>query len=100
MAIETLDLLQFHWWDYADSRYLDALAQLADLRDAGAIRHLALTNFDTERLSRILDHGIRIVSFNASSGIASTRAIRCSCTMRNSAISASRLFVMRSFTRS
>src|SRR6266550_117632 len=29
MASETLDLLQFHWWDYADSRYLDALAQLA-----------------------------------------------------------------------
>ena len=62
MAMETLDLLQFHWWDYADSRYLDALAQLADLRDAGAIRHLALTNFDTERLAGILDHGIRIVS--------------------------------------
>ena len=62
MAMETLDLLQFHWWDYADSRYLDALAHLADLRDAGAIRHLALTNFDTERLAGILDHGIRIVS--------------------------------------
>jgi len=43
-------------------RYLDALARLADLRDAGAIRHLALTNFDTERLAGILDQGIRIVS--------------------------------------
>jgi aryl-alcohol dehydrogenase-like predicted oxidoreductase len=62
MATETLDLLQFHWWEYADRRYLDALAHLADLRDAGAIRHLALTNFDTERLAVILDHGIRIVS--------------------------------------
>jgi aryl-alcohol dehydrogenase-like predicted oxidoreductase len=62
MAAEMLDLLQFHWWDYADRRYLDALANLADLRDAGAIRHLALTNFDTERLAGILDHGIRIVS--------------------------------------
>ena len=62
MATETLDLLQFHWWDYADRRYLDALAHLADLRDAGAIRHLALTNFDTERLAGILDQGIRIVS--------------------------------------
>ena len=62
MATETLDLLQFHWWDYADRRYLDALARLADLRDAGAIRHLGLTNFDTERLAGILDHGVRIVS--------------------------------------
>jgi aryl-alcohol dehydrogenase-like predicted oxidoreductase len=62
MASETLDLLQFHWWDYADRRYFDALLRLADLRDAGAIRHLALTNFDTERLAGILDHDIHIVS--------------------------------------
>jgi aryl-alcohol dehydrogenase-like predicted oxidoreductase len=62
MATETLDLLQFHWWDYADRRYLDALAHLVDLRDAGAIRHLGLTNFDTERLAGILDVGVTIVS--------------------------------------
>jgi aryl-alcohol dehydrogenase-like predicted oxidoreductase len=62
MNTETLDLLQFHWWDYADPRYLDALAHLADLRDAGAIRHLGLTNFDTERLAGILDAGVAIVS--------------------------------------
>jgi aryl-alcohol dehydrogenase-like predicted oxidoreductase len=62
MATDRLDLLQFHWWDYADRRYLDALAHLADLRDAGAIRHLALTNFDTERLAGILERGIGVVS--------------------------------------
>ena len=62
MASEILDLLQFHWWDYADRRYLDALAHLSDLRDSGSIRHLALTNFDTERLAGILDRGIHVVS--------------------------------------
>jgi aryl-alcohol dehydrogenase-like predicted oxidoreductase len=62
MGLDRLDLLQFHWWDYRDNRYLDALSHLADLRDAGKIRHLALTNFDTERLSVITDRGIRIVS--------------------------------------
>jgi aryl-alcohol dehydrogenase-like predicted oxidoreductase len=62
MRVDCLDLLQFHWWDYRDSRYLDALKHLADLRDAGQIRHLALTNFDTERLAVIVDNGIRIVS--------------------------------------
>ena len=62
MATERLDLLQFHWWDYADRRYLEALAHLAGLRDADAIRHLALTNFDTERLAEILERGIRVVS--------------------------------------
>jgi len=62
MGTNRLDLLQFHWWDYRDRRYLDALRHLADLQDAGKIRHLALTNFDTERLGIIADAAIRIVS--------------------------------------
>ena len=62
MQVDCLDLLQFHWWDYGDRRYLDALKHLADLRDKGQIRQLALTNFDTERLGVIIDAGIRIVS--------------------------------------
>jgi len=62
MGVECLDLLQFHWWDYSDNRYLDALRHLGDLRDAGKIHHLALTNFDTERLRVIAEHGIAIVS--------------------------------------
>ena len=48
MNVEALDMLQFHWWDYQDSRYLDALYCLAQLRDEGKIRQLSLTNFDTE----------------------------------------------------
>jgi aryl-alcohol dehydrogenase-like predicted oxidoreductase len=62
MGVKSLDLLQFHWWDYAYTGYLDALKHLSDLREEGKIRHLALTNFDTERLEVIADHGIRIVS--------------------------------------
>ncbi len=62
MQTDTLDLLQFHWWDYADRAYLDALDHMAALRDAGKIRHLALTNFDTQRVRTITEHGVRIVS--------------------------------------
>jgi aryl-alcohol dehydrogenase-like predicted oxidoreductase len=62
MGVDRLDLLQFHWWDYGDQGYLDALRHLADLRDEGKIRHLALTNFDTERLRVIAEHGIGVVS--------------------------------------
>jgi len=62
MGVDRLDLLQFHWWDYRDQRYLDALRHLADLQTDGKIRHLALTNFDTERLAVITGHGIPIVS--------------------------------------
>jgi aryl-alcohol dehydrogenase-like predicted oxidoreductase len=62
MGVKSLDLLQFHWWDYGDDAYLDALRHLADLQEEGKIRHLALTNFDTEHLRIITDHGIKIVS--------------------------------------
>jgi aryl-alcohol dehydrogenase-like predicted oxidoreductase len=62
MSVEALDLLQFHWWDYGDERYLDALGHMADLQRAGKIRHVALTNFDTEHLGKIVNNGIRIVS--------------------------------------
>jgi aryl-alcohol dehydrogenase-like predicted oxidoreductase len=62
MKVETLDLLQFHWWEYGDRRYLDALKHLADLRDEGRIKHLALTNFDTEHLRIITENGIKIIS--------------------------------------
>jgi aryl-alcohol dehydrogenase-like predicted oxidoreductase len=62
MAVDRLDLLQFHWWDYRDRRWLDALRHLADLRAEGKIHHLALTNFDTERLAEIVAAGIGIVS--------------------------------------
>lgn len=62
MAVETLDLLQFHWWDYSDANYLDALTYLCHLRDEGKIRHVALTNFDAEHVQIILDHGLSVVS--------------------------------------
>ncbi|MDX2243764.1 MAG: aldo/keto reductase [Leptolyngbyaceae cyanobacterium bins.302] len=62
MDTSTLDLMQFHWWEYRDTNYLDALKYLADLQQAGKIRHLALTNFDTEHLQIIVEQGIQIVS--------------------------------------
>ena len=62
MDVPALDLLQFHWWDYGDRRYLDALRHLADLCAAGTIRHLGLTNFDTDHLKEIIDGGIPVVS--------------------------------------
>ena len=62
MGVATLDLLQFHWWEYRDKNYLDALKYLSELQEEGKIRHLALTNFDTEHLKIITEAGIKIVS--------------------------------------
>lgn len=62
MGVETLDLLQFHWWEYNNPNYLDALHFLQELQQEGKIKHLALTNFDTEHLRMITEAGIKIVS--------------------------------------
>jgi aryl-alcohol dehydrogenase-like predicted oxidoreductase len=62
MNVSKLDLVQFHWWDYDDPSYLDALRHLVALRDEGKIRHIGLTNFDTMRMQIMLDEGFEIVS--------------------------------------
>lgn len=62
MGIETIDLLQFHWWDYRNPSYLDALTYLTELKAAGQIRYLGLTNFDTSHLHTIMEHDIPIIS--------------------------------------
>jgi aryl-alcohol dehydrogenase-like predicted oxidoreductase len=62
MDVNSLDLLQFHWWDYNNPYYIDALKYLSDLRDKGIIKHLGLTNFDTEHMQIMTDSDIRFVS--------------------------------------
>lgn len=62
MNVSSIDLLQFHWWDYNNPYYMDALKYLTDLRDNGIIKNIGLTNFDTERVQIMVDAKLPIVS--------------------------------------
>lgn len=62
MKTDCIDLLQFHWWDYSDSSYLDAMNNLSRLQSEGKIKHIGLTNFDTERIKIMKEQGHNIVS--------------------------------------
>ena len=62
MNTDSLDLIQFHWWDYNDPSYIDGLVHLSNLKEKGKVKHVGLTNFDTERLETISEQGIKIVS--------------------------------------
>lgn len=62
LGVDCLDLVQLHWWDYDVPGYVEATAWLDDLRRAGKIRHLGLTNFDQSRLREIVAAGAKIVS--------------------------------------
>lgn len=62
LGIEQLDLVQFHWWNY-DVPGLDRLTQrLLTAQQAGKIRLLGLTNFNTEYVRHIAATGASIIS--------------------------------------
>lgn len=62
MGVESIDLVQFHWWDYGNVSWLDVLLFLSELRDAGKVRNVGLTNFDTAHMQDMADAGVRIAS--------------------------------------
>lgn len=57
-----IDLIQYHWWDYDINRYVDVASNLVKLQEKGKIRHIGVTNFDTEHLKALVDGGIPVIS--------------------------------------
>lgn len=74
LGCETIDLLQFHAWNYADPSWLDALYHLHELKQEGLIRQLGLTNVDAAHLRVVLASGIEVVSNQVSCSLIDRRA--------------------------
>ncbi len=74
LGVERLDLVQFHWWNYAVPRYIEAATWLDDCRRAGKIAHLGVTNVDTTRLSELLAAGVSIASNQVQYSVLDRRA--------------------------
>lgn len=62
MNTDSLDMVQFHWWDYNNPSYLDALHHLSNLKKENKIKNIGLTNFDTQRVRTMIENGFEIVS--------------------------------------
>lgn len=62
LGVEQVDLVQFHWWNYEDRYYLEAMAELFALKAEGKIRHVGITNFDTEKTREFLEAGFKPAS--------------------------------------
>jgi aryl-alcohol dehydrogenase-like predicted oxidoreductase len=73
LRTERLDLVQFHWWDYAVPRYCEVVTWLDALRRAGKIEHVGITNFDTERMREILATGVPLLSAQVQYSVLDTR---------------------------
>ncbi len=74
MQVEAIDLLQFHWWVFHHLNYLEALEELAALKTEGKIRHVGVTNFDTDHVRVAVKHGIPIASNQVSFSLLDRRA--------------------------
>ncbi len=75
LGVEQLDVVQFHWWDYAHPRWLDAAVWLSELVRDGRIGALGLTNFDVPRLQAMRDAGVRVVSHQVQISLLDRRAL-------------------------
>ncbi|WP_394893406.1 aldo/keto reductase [Mesorhizobium sp. AaZ16] len=62
LNLDSLDLVQFHWWDYDAPRWLEAAQWLGELRREGKIRQIGGTNFDTDHILAIIQGGVPLVS--------------------------------------
>jgi aryl-alcohol dehydrogenase-like predicted oxidoreductase len=62
LGVDRLDLVQLHWWDYDIPGYVDAARWLDEVRRAGKIRHVAVTNFDQRRLAEVIAVGVPVAA--------------------------------------
>ena len=60
LGVARVDLLQFHWWSFEHPAWLDALHELATLREEGLIREIGVTNFDAAHLHLALADGVPV----------------------------------------
>jgi aryl-alcohol dehydrogenase-like predicted oxidoreductase len=59
---ERLDMVQFHWWNYAVPGWVEVAQWLQALQASGKIELLSLTNFNTETTREILGAGVRLAT--------------------------------------
>jgi aryl-alcohol dehydrogenase-like predicted oxidoreductase len=62
LGLEQLDLVQFHWWDYAVPGYVETAVELERLRRQGKIANIGGTNFDVPHLAEIRQAGVPMLT--------------------------------------
>lgn len=75
LGTDRIDLLQFHWWSFEHPAWLDALHEMALLKEEGLIKALGVTNFDAAHLRLALSDGIPLVTNQVSFSMIDRRAL-------------------------
>jgi aryl-alcohol dehydrogenase-like predicted oxidoreductase/enamine deaminase RidA (YjgF/YER057c/UK114 family) len=74
LGVEQVDVLQFHWWSFEHPAWLDALHELARLRQEGLIAELGVTNFDAAHFNLALSDGVPLLTNQVSFSLMDRRA--------------------------
>ncbi|MBX3568271.1 MAG: aldo/keto reductase [Rhizobiaceae bacterium] len=74
LGVAKVDLLQFHWWTFEHPAWLDALHEMARLREEGLIGAIGVTNFDAAHLHLALADGIPLATNQVSFSLVDRRA--------------------------
>jgi aryl-alcohol dehydrogenase-like predicted oxidoreductase/enamine deaminase RidA (YjgF/YER057c/UK114 family) len=74
LGVDRVDLLQFHWWSFEHSAWLDALHEMARLRQEGLIGAIGVTNFDAAHLAVALADGVPVLTNQVSFSLIDRRA--------------------------
>jgi aryl-alcohol dehydrogenase-like predicted oxidoreductase len=76
MNQKSIDLMQYHIWNYSDDTYLVNMAHLRTIQEQGKIRAIGLTNTDAAHLELLLHSGYRIATNQISCSVIDRRLVR------------------------
>lgn len=62
LKADRLDLVQFHWWNYAVPGQVETALHLRELQLRGKIHNIGGTNFDTPSTAAMIEAGVPLVS--------------------------------------
>ena len=74
LGTERVDLLQLHWWSFEHPAWLDALHEMARLREEGLIGEIGVTNFDAAHVALARADGIPLLTNQVSFSLVDRRA--------------------------
>src|SRR5262249_31328413 len=74
LGVETVDLLQFHWWTFEHPAWLDALHEMKRLKEERLIGAIGVTNFDAAHLRVAMADGIPVLTNQVSFSLVDRRA--------------------------
>jgi aryl-alcohol dehydrogenase-like predicted oxidoreductase len=62
LGVEQLDMVQFSWWSYSIPKWIETAHWLNELKQAGKIKLISGTNFNTQATRAMVESGIPIAT--------------------------------------